>query len=152
MGAGPDRASFSPPAAREWGAREHSEGVHFAECAGEQIGPFGAEGAEREAARQNEYELVVGLARELLRKAGQGPLEELAAERRFDRCADRLLGAALCVLLACGDFDDRAETKQGPVALIDRFVVLVDPSGVRTREYDSPAQAEPNFEVLCEEG
>jgi hypothetical protein len=148
----PDRRSFSLPGDREWAPREHSEGVYFAESATERIGPFPAEAADREVARQNEYELVVALASALHREAGGTALEELAAESRFDRCEDRLLGAALFVLVASEDFDERAETSRGPVVLIDRFLVLIEPEGVVVREYDSAAQAEPNFEALREEG
>lgn len=73
----PSRRSFSPPADREWAAREHSEGVYFAESATERVGPFPAEAAEREATRRNEYELVAALARVLRREGGGGRLEEL---------------------------------------------------------------------------
>lgn len=153
MAAIPDgftRASFAFPGEREWGVAEHSDGIYFAESASERVGPFPAEAAHREAARRNEYELLIALAEAML--ATDGTLRRLAGESRFASAFDPLLGAALTVLYERGEYDEAVETERGPVVLVDRFLALAEPAGVVVREYDTPDEAERNFEVLREEG
>jgi hypothetical protein len=146
------RASFSVPEGREWGVAEHSDGVFFAESGTHRVGPFPAEAAYREAARQNEYELVIALAEAMLEAEGEPELARLVSEPRFAGAGNPRLAAAIAVLHERGEYDECAETERGPVVLVDRFLALFEPGGVVVREYDSPAEAEPNFEVLCEEG
>jgi hypothetical protein len=146
------RATFPVPEGREWGVAEHSDGVFFAESGTHRVGPFPAEAAHREAARQNEYELVIALAEEMLEAEGESVLARLAGEPRFARAHDPRLAAAIAVLHERGEYDECAETERGAVVLVDRFLALFEPDGVVVREYDSPADAKPNFEVLCEEG
>lgn len=146
------RAAFSVPEMREWGVAEHSDGVFFAESGTHRVGPFPAEAAHREAARQNEYELLIALAEAMLETEGEPELARLVAEPRFAGAHDPRLAAAIAVLYERGEYDECTETERGAVVLVDRFLALFEPSGVVVREYDSPADAEPNFEVLCEEG
>jgi hypothetical protein len=146
------RASFSLPGEREWVALEHHDGVYFVESATHRIGPLPAEAAHREAARQNEGELIVALADAVLAAEGGRELDELAGEPRFATAFEPRLAAAIAVLHERGEYDECAETERGPVVLIDRFLALLEPGGVLLREYDTPAEAEANFEVLCEEG
>lgn len=146
------RAAFSVPEGREWGVVEHSDGVFFAESGTHRIGPFPAEAAHREAARQSEYELVIALAEAMLEVEGEPELACLVSEPRFAGAHDPRLAAALAVLHERGEYDECAETERGPVVLVDRFLALFEPGGVLVREYDSPSDAEPNFEVLSEEG
>ncbi len=146
------RANFSLPSQREWIVLEYSDGVYFAESATHQIGPFPAEAAYREAARQNEGELIVALAEAILAVEGGPDVAQLAAEPRFATAFDRLLAAAIAVLHERGEYDECAETERGPVVLVDRFLGLLEPGGTLLGEYDTPAEAEANFEVLCEEG
>jgi hypothetical protein len=147
----PTRANFSPPGEREWGVTEHSEGVFFAQSGSERVGPFPAEAAHREVKRQNEYELIVALAEAFLAAEGARELVRIATELRFATAFDRRLAAAIVVLHEREEYDDVAETERGPVVLVDRFLALLEPRGVVVHEYDSPADAEVNFEVLCEE-
>lgn len=146
------RSSFSLPGEREWGVAEHSEGVFFAESGSHRIGPFPAEAAYREATRQNEGELIVAVAEAMLAAEGGPELAELAGEPRFEAAEGRWLAAAIAVLYERGEYDECADTERGPVVLVDRFLALLEPGGVLLREYDTPAEAEANFEVLCEEG
>lgn len=146
------RATFSPPAEREWGVAEHSEGVFFAESASHRIGPFPAEAAHREASRQNEGELILALAEAMLAAEGGPELAELVGEPRVGAAEGRWLAAAIAVLHERGEYDECAGTGRGPVVLVDRFLGLLEPCGALLREYDTPAEAEANFEVLCEEG
>jgi hypothetical protein len=146
------RASFPVPEGREWGVAEHSDGVFFAESGTHRVGPFPAEAAHREANRQNEYELVIALAEAMLEAEGEPELARLVGEARFAAAYDPRLAAAIAVLHERGEYDECAETERGAVVFIDRFLALLEPGGVVVREYDSPADAEPNFEVLCEEG
>ncbi len=148
----PSRTHLEPPPERVWGVVEHSDRVFYVESAKERIGPFPAEAAHREADRQNEYELVIAVARAMLGSADPDALEKVAAQSRFEGAFDPLLAAALHELYSCGECDESCETAAGPVAIIDRFLLLVEPTGVAVREYDSPEDAIPNFEVLCEEG
>jgi len=154
MGPRPEltRASFSLPGEREWIALEYHDGVYFAESATHRIGPLPAEAAHREAARQNEGELIVALVEALLAAEGGSELDELADEPRFATAFDRRLAAAIVALHEDGAYDECAETEHGPVVLVDRFLALLEPGGVLLREYDTPAEAVANFEVLCEEG
>lgn len=146
------RAAFPVPERREWGVAEHSDGVFFAESGAHRVGPFPTEGAHREANRQNEYELVIALAEAMLEAEGEPELARLVGEARFAAADDPRLAAAIAVLHERGEYDECAETERGAVVLVDRFLALFEPGGVVVREYDSPADAEPNFEVLCEEG
>lgn len=146
------RARFSVPDGREWGVAEHSNGVFFAESGTHRVGPFPAEAAHREAARSNEYELVIALAEAMLEAEGEPELARLLAERRFAAALDPRLAAAIAVLHERGEYDEVAQTERGPVVLADRFLALFEPGGVVVREYDSSADAEVNFEVLSEEG
>lgn len=148
----PTRAGFAIPGDREWAAVEHSDGVYFAESASERVGPFPAEGAQRQAVRQNEYELVIALARATAEGSAEGSLDERATQHRFSGTFDPLLAAALSELHRRGEYDEQARTERGPVALIDRFLLLDEADGVEVREYDAPEEALSNFEVLCEEG
>lgn len=146
------RASFSLPGEREWVVLEHSEGVFFAESATHRIGPFPCEAAYREAARQNEGELIVSLSEAILAAEGDLELDQVSAEPRFATAFERRLAAAIAVLHERGEYDDCEETERGPVVLVDRFLALLEPGGVALREYDTPDEAKANFEVLCEEG
>lgn len=154
MGPRPEltRASFPLPGEREWVALEYHDGVYFVESATERIGPLPVEAAHREAARQNEGELIVALAEAMLGAEGGPELDEVAGEPRFATASERRVSAAIVVLHERGEYDECAETERGPVVLVDRFLALLEPGGVLLREYDTPAEAEANFEVLCEEG
>jgi len=149
--AGLTRASFALPGERSWGAAEHSDGVCFAESAAERVGPFPAETAHREAVRRNEYELVIALAEAMLAPNGVSELERLASKPRFAIAFDPLLAAALTVLYERGEYDEAVETEDGPVALVDRFLVSIELAAVLVREYDTPREAEHSFGVFREE-
>ena len=144
--------SFALPDGREWGVAEHSDGVFFAESGTHRVGPFPAEAAHREAVRQNEYELVIALAEAMLEAEGEPELARLVGESRFAGAHDPRLAVAIAVLHERGEYDECAETEREAVVLVDRFLALFEPDGVLVREYDSPADAETSFEVLCEEG
>ncbi|MBS1895480.1 MAG: hypothetical protein JST59_29625 [Actinobacteria bacterium] len=134
------------------GVAEHSDGVFFAESGTHRIGPFAFEAAHREAARLNEYEVVIALAEAMLEAKGELGLAGLVVEPRFAGAVDPRLGAAIAVLHEHGEYDACAETGYGPVVLVDRFLAVLERGGVVVHEYDSPSQAEANFEVLREEG
>ncbi len=134
------------------GVAEYSAGVFFAASGTHRVGPFPAEAAHREAARQNEYELLIALVEAMLETEGKPELARLVAEPRFAGAHDPRLAAAIAVLHERGEYDECAETECGPVVLVGRFLALFEQGGVVVREYDSSGDAEHNFEVLSEEG